>query len=236
MTNPHIEQLEASQPKHVAFIMDGNRRWAKERDLSASDGHKAGSKTAEKIVEWCVKASIPHITLWALSTENWKKRSKVELSTIFALLSSLPKQMGYLRKHGVSIDIIGNKEAMPAAMRSIVETVESSLYLPDAPYKVHIALNYGGRDELLNAFHGLAKVGNLTPTAEEVSTYLYTKSIPDVDLIIRSGGEKRLSGFMLWQSEYAELAFLEEFWPEMSEEILLGLLSDFAQKKRNFGA
>lgn len=236
MTNPSQGQSESHVPKHIAFIMDGNRRWASQRGLSASEGHKEGSKTAEKIVEWCISAAVPHITLWALSTENWKKRSSVELTTIFALLSSLPQQMGYLREHGVSIDILGNREAMPVAMRKVVKTVESTLFLPDAPYKVHIALNYGGRDELLQAFYALAAKGILTPTVEDVSSHLYTKSIPEVDLIVRSGGEKRLSGFMLWQSEYAELAFLDTFWPEMSEEIVLKLLADFAHRKRNFGA
>lgn len=222
--------------QHVAFIMDGNRRWAKQRGLSASEGHTEGSKRAETVVEWCVKHNIPHVTLWALSTENWKKRSETELTTIFKLLAGLPKQMAKLKEHGVSIDIIGNRDAMPLQMRAVVDTVERSLAVPDAKFKVHIALNYGGRDELCQAVRSMHRAGIDAPTADDVASHLYTAGIPDVDWIIRTGGEKRLSGFMLWQCEYAELSFVDTYWPALDHELLDGLLEDYAHRQRNFGA
>jgi len=216
--------------------MDGNRRWAKGRDLHASDGHKAGGKAAERVVEWVVKHKIPHTTLWALSTENWKKRPAAELKTIFAILSGLPSHLKKFQEHGVSVDIIGNRDVMPSQMRATVETVERALRIENAKYHVHIALNYGGRDELLCAMQALHADGIHAPTPLDVSSRLFTKGIPDVDYIIRTGGEKRLSGFMLWQSEYAELEFIDAYWPEMSEEILDKLLANYEQRKRNFGA
>lgn len=216
--------------------MDGNRRWAKSRGLSPSDGHKEGSKTAENVVEWCVKAGIPHVTLWALSTENWKKRSPTELSTIFQLLAHSPAQMQKLRKYNVSVDILGNRETMSAQLRGLTESVEKALYFPNARLQVHLALNYGGRDELLQAFRELGEKGISNPTSEDVSNHLYTRSIPDADLIIRTGGEQRLSGFMLWQSDYAELAFLDAMWPDLTEEMFTEVLHNFTQRKRNFGA
>ena len=233
---PTTENQDAPTPQHVAFIMDGNRRWAKKHDLQASDGHKEGSRTAELVVEWIVKAGIPHVTLWALSTENWKKRSDGELKTIFQLLAASPEQARKLREYGVSVDIIGNREAMPLTMRSIVETVEKTLFVPDAKFHVHLALNYGGRDELLQAIRALAAQGISEPSSEDISRHLYTKNIPDVELVIRTGGDRRLSGFMLWQSEYAELAFLDALWPELTENRFLEVLHNFQHRRQNFGA
>lgn len=223
-------------PQHVAFIMDGNRRWAKKNNLNSSEGHKEGSKVAERVVEFCLQKNIPHITLWALSTENWKKRSSTELTTIFALLKALPEQMRKLREHGVCVDVLGNKDAMPAQMRTVVDNVEKALFVPNAQFHVHIALNYGGRDELLQAMSALQKKGITKPTQEDVSEHLFTHKIPDVDLIVRTGGEQRLSGFMLWQSEYAELLFLDAYWPELDEEQLTKVFDNYAHRRRNFGA
>lgn len=230
------ENQDATMPRHVAFIMDGNRRWAKKHDLQTSDGHKEGSKTAEQVVEWIVKAGIPHATLWALSTENWRKRSDGELKTIFQLLAASPEQARKLREYSVNVDIVGNREAMPFTMRSIVETVERTLHVPNAKFHVHLALNYGGRDELLQAIRALAAQGISEPTAEDISNNLYTKNIPDVELVIRTGGDQRLSGFMLWQSEYAELAFLNVLWPELTEERFLEVLHNFQHRRLNLGA
>lgn len=236
MSLQHTSQDTSSGLSHIAFIMDGNRRWAKERGLGPSEGHKEGGKAAERVVEWVVEQKIPHTTLWALSTENWKKRSQAELSTIFSILGGLPAHLRKFQEHGVSVDILGNREVMPAAMRATVETVENALRVEGSPYQVHIALNYGGRDELLCAIRALIAEGITHPTVEDVSARLFTRSIPDVDLIVRTGGDQRLSGFMLWQSEYAELAFLEEYWPTIDKDKLDTLLESFAQRKRNFGA
>lgn len=216
--------------------MDGNRRWAKKHAMGPSEGHKQGSKTAESVVEWCVKAGIPHVTLWALSTENWKKRSTSELATIFQLLAASPAQMERLKKYHVSVSILGNKETMSPQLRALAESVEKTLYSSEATLQVHLALNYGGRDELLHAFKTLAKDGISDPTPQQVSAHLFTQNIPDPELIVRTGGDQRLSGFMLWQCEYAELAFLDVLWPELTEEIFTKVLHNFAARRQNFGA
>lgn len=225
-------------PKHVGFIMDGNRRWAKTRGLLPTEGHKEGALVAEKVIEWCVESGIEHVTLWALSTENLIHRSAVELSVLFGLLEEIPTRFKKMKEHHVEISFIGNRESLPEKYRKSIERMEKELKVPEPKYHVYIAINYGGREEILSAVHKAQKqMGSETLVSEQdFSSYLYTGGIPDVDVVVRTGGNRRLSGFMPWQSVYAELFFSDVFWPDFSEDEFNKLLSFFDETARNFGA
>ncbi len=224
-------------PKHIGFIMDGNRRWAKERSMPPTEGHREGALTSEKVIEWCVENNIEHVTLWALSTENLVQRSSLELTVLFSLLEEIPTRYGKMKEHNVQISFIGNRDSLPEKYKKTIERIEKELKVENPKHHVYIAINYGGREELLSAVHAIQKEQKAELiTEKEFSSYLYTGSIPDVDLIIRTGGNKRLSGFMPWQSVYSELYFTDVFWPDFSKEEFNKSLQYFSEVARNFGS
>ena len=228
-------------PKHIAIIMDGNRRWAKAKGKPAGFGHKEGAKVLEKIVRYANKMGIEHITVYAFSTENWK-RAKEEVSTLMALFQSyLDDYSKRADSENIKVKIIGNRKGLSAKMISSIEKCMERTK-NNTGIVFNIALNYGGREELLNVTHQIAedvKKGILQPeeiTEKDIEKYLYTKGQPDPDLLIRTSGEKRLSNFLPWQLSYSEFLFIDKNWPDFTEEDLNYAIEEYQKRTRKFGA
>lgn len=228
-------------PKHIAIIMDGNRRWAKEKNLPASFGHKQGAKTLEKIVRYANKIGIKNITVYAFSTENWK-RTEEEVSTLMNLFQSyLDDYSKRANSENIKVQIIGNRQGLSEKMKnSIQKCMERTKQNTGITF--NIALNYGGRDEIIYAVKNIAKkVENKEITIEDInediiSENLYTKNQPDPDLLIRTSGEMRLSNFLPWQLVYTEFLFIEKYWPDFEEKDLDDAIEVYQKRNRKFGA
>ena len=228
-------------PKHIAIIMDGNRRWAKSKGKPAGFGHKEGAKVLEKIVRYANKIGIEHITVYAFSTENWK-RAKEEVSTLMALFQSyLDDYSKRADSENIKVKIIGNRKGLSAKMISSIEKCMERTK-NNTGIVFNIARNYGGREDLLNVTHKIAedvKKGILQPekiTEKDIEKYLYTKGQPDPDLLIRTSGEKRLSNFLPWQLSYSEFLFIDKNWPDFTEEDLNYAIEEYQKRTRKFGA
>lgn len=224
-------------PKHVGIIMDGNRRWAKARGLGANEGHEAGAKNLEKIVDHAEKLGIKHLTVYTLSTENWRQRTQKEVRGIFDLLLRIirEKKEEY-QKREVRMFVLGNFQAFPKKVaRAIDEMLK--IVLKHERMKVNLALNYGGRDEIVRAIKNIVQEGVSPEKINEklVAEHLYTNGQPDPDLIIRTGGEIRLSNFLLWQTSYAELYFTDTLWPDFGPKQFDKAILEYQRRKRNFG-
>ena len=224
-------------PQHIGIIMDGNRRWALRQGLSVNDGHEAGVRALVKIVDRCLELGVKTLTVYTLSTENWRKRTKKEVKGIFDLLVRIVKEKKkeYAEK-GVKIAILGDFQAFP---RKVVQAVEEILRIvkKHERIKVNLALNYGGRDEILRAVKKIMK-DKVPPEKINEQTFgkfLYTNGEHDPDLIIRTGGEIRLSNFLLWQMSYAELYFTETLWPDFSPAKLDQAIAEYQKRQRRFG-
>lgn len=224
-------------PKHIGIIMDGNRRWAAKRGLPPMKGHEAGVKTLVKIVEHCLELKIETLTIYALSTENWRKRAKKEVEGIFDLLTKLveEKKEEYKEK-GVKMAVLGNFQAFP---RRVVGAIEEMLRIvkKHERLKVNVALNYGGRDEILRAVKKIIKEEIPPEKINEkmFGKFLWTNDAPDPDLIIRTGGEMRLSNFLLWQMSYSELYFTDTLWPAFTPAKLDKAIAEYQRRTRRFG-
>lgn len=230
-----------TSPQHVAIICDGNRRWAKAQGLAAVVGHQqAASKTFEPLVDGAIAAGISYLTFWVFSTENWN-RSKLEVGALMTIFrEQLDRFANSLDKGNVRFRTIGDLSKFPQDIQEkIASTVEQTKN--NKAITVVFALNYGGRDEITRAVTSLAAQvasGSLTAndiTQELISNTLDTSGIPDPDLIIRTGGEQRMSGFMPWQSVYAEYAFVDTYFPDFSRVLLEEVLAEFAARERRFG-
>ncbi|MBI2600354.1 di-trans,poly-cis-decaprenylcistransferase [Candidatus Daviesbacteria bacterium] len=224
-------------PKHIAIIMDGNRRWARQKDLPDIKGHEAGAETLEEIVEAAEKMGVKTITVYALSTENITERAKREVLGLFNLLrSSYHTKLKKMMQNGVSITVLGELEGLPGAIRKIVEEMKKT-YIKNEAIKLNIALNYGGKKELVEAIKGMVKKGiDVGKINEEiVDKHLYTNGQPDPELVIRTGGRIRLSNFLLWQTAYSELYFTKKLWPDFSGEDLKKAIRWYQTQQRNFG-
>lgn len=217
--------------QHIAIIMDGNRRWAKLHKLQALQGHEyVVEKVIEPLVDRCIELGIPYLTLWAFSTENWQ-RDKAEVEGMMRLFrKAFEKKVEDLHRKGVRLNIIGDIERFP---KDIADNAKkwANLSRENKKITVNFALNYGGREEILRAVNAAEK----PVTAEGLANHLYTTGIPDPDLVIRPGGQFRLSGFMPWQAVYAELYFTEVLMPDFGPKELDKALEDFAQRQRRFG-
>ena len=216
---------------HVAFIMDGNGRWGKKKNNNRNSGHFAGVQTVKKIVEASIKLKIPTVTFFVFSTENWK-RPKTEINFLFNLVNSYFKsERKNVIKNEIKINIIGELNKLPNKLKFVLkETVKKTK--KNKKILVNLALNYGSKKELINTFKKI-KVKKITENY--VKNNLYTKNIPDPDILIRTGGKKRLSNFMLWQLAYSELYFLDKLWPDFKPQDLNKILKHFYKTKRNFG-
>jgi len=222
-----------NQIQHVAIIMDGNGRWGLKHKNSRNLGHKAGLNTVEKILKETIKNKIKFLTLFAFSTENWKRPQK-EISYLFNLLEEfLLKKIEDLNKNQIKLKIIGNKKKISTKLKKILESSEK-ITKNNNRLQINLALNYGSKDELLNTFLILKKK-NIKITLENVSKNLYTDNIPDPDILIRTGNTKRLSNFMLWQLAYSELYFEKKLWPDFTVKDYNRIIKSFKKIKRNFG-
>lgn len=228
-------------PKHIAIIMDGNRRWAKNKGLPVSLGHKEGAKTLEKIVRYANKKGIKHITVYAFSTENWK-RTQEEVSTLMGLFQSyLDDYSKRADSENIKVKIIGSKTGLSEKMQNSIEKCMERTK-DNTGITFNIALNYGGRDEIINAVKNIAqKVKENEIKIEDInektiSDNLYTSNQPDPDLLIRTSGEIRLSNFLPWQLVYTEFLFIEKNWPDFNEKDLDEAIELYQKRNRKFGA
>ena len=218
--------------RHVAIIMDGNGRWGLKNKNSRNAGHKAGLKTVEKIIKETIKNNIKHLTLYAFSTENWK-RPKKEINYLFSLLESfLKNRIKDLHKQNIKLKIIGVKN-FSSKLNTLLNYSEKKTS-KNTKLQINLALNYGSKFELINAFKNLDKNKDKI-NEKNLSKYLQTNGIPDPDLLIRTGNTKRLSNFLLWQLAYSEIFFEKKLWPEFNEKDYNNIIKKFKKIKRNFG-
>ena len=233
--------MEENLPKHIAIIMDGNRRWAKKRMLPVKLGHREGAETLKKVVRYANKLGIEYVTVYAFSTENWKR----EQEEVDALMSLLETYLDDFAKEAdtenIVIRVIGRrKELSERLLQKIDQTIERTKNNTGTIFT--IALNYGGRDEIVTAIKNIAedvkdnKVDIDSITEELVSDYMYTKNMPDPDLMIRTSGELRTSNFLPWQLVYSEFLFLDKYWPDFSEKDIDEAVEVYRKRNRKFGA
>lgn len=227
-------------PTHVGIIMDGNRRWAKEKGMIPSLGHKAGADNLKKVAEACEKFGVKHLTVFAFSTENWK-RSKDEVKYLMDLFLSYAKSFRKrLDEKNYRVRMAGDKSALSQELQQEITYIEEATKNNDG-LTINLAINYGGRAEIINATKIIAeKFKNGEISIEDINEDLINRSMqtydsPDPDLIIRTGGEKRLSGFLIWQSAYSEFYFTKVYWPDFDDEELKKAITEYSNRKRNFG-
>ncbi|WP_298674911.1 polyprenyl diphosphate synthase [uncultured Lentibacter sp.] len=240
MTDVTSEQTAGAGPRHVAIIMDGNGRWAQSRGRPRLFGHHAGAKRVREIVEACPDLGVKYLTIFAFSTENWK-RTQVEVAGLMGLFRRyIAKEARALKDEGVRVRFIGDRVRLDDKLVALMDELE---LLTSDNERVHltIALNYGGRDEVSRATKRLAQdvaAGRLKPEdvdEETLPKYLDTCVLPDPDLVVRTSGEARISNFLLWQSAYAEYEFIDTLWPDFSSEIFAGLVHNYGRRERRFG-
>ena len=219
---------------HVAIIMDGNGRWGLKKKKSRNLGHRAGLNTVEKILKETIKNKIKFLTLFAFSTENWK-RPKKEIIFLFKLLENfLIKKTIELKKNKIKLKIIGNKKPFSKKLKKILNESEKTTR-NNKKLQINLAINYGSKDELIRAINKIKKL-KISTTEKNINKNLYTKNIPEPDLLIRTGNTKRLSNFLLWQLAYSEIYFEKKLWPDFNSKDYNNILNNFRNLKRNFGA
>ena len=223
-------------PSHIAIIMDGNGRWGLKKYKDRNKGHYYGLQNINKIIKDCIKINIKYITLYTFSTENWN-RPKKEIDYLFFLFKYFyKKNFNKLNKNNIKIKFIGNLKNIPKDLKVIIKKIQDKTKNNDA-ITVIFAFNYGAKSELVNAFKNIIKNKNKVNKINEdlINNNLYTKNIPDPDILIRTGGEKRLSNFLLWQLSYAELFFINKNWPDFNFFDLKKIINTFRVTKRKFG-
>lgn len=222
--------------QHLGIIIDGNRRWAKEKGLPSLEGHRQGYEKIKEVVRWCKNKRIKIVTLYAFSTENWN-RAPVEVNFLMILLNSgLKKEIKELDKEGVKLQIIGQKERLPSELQKTIKKAEE-ITKNNKEMVVNLAISYGGRAEIVKAVRKIVKEGIPPEEVDEskIGDYLYTGGLPDPELIIRTSGEQRLSNFLIWQAAYSELYFTKKYWPDFTEKDLDQALKNYAHRQRKFG-
>lgn len=231
------ETVEGVLPRHVAIIMDGNGRWARSRGLSRSDGHRAGLEATRNAVEYLGNRGIEALTLFAFSSENWS-RPQPEVDALLELfLTAIETELPELVRQGIRLRFIGDREAFPVDLQSRMMEAERGC-ARNQGMQLAIALGYGGRWDILQAAQRCCALQNPAGnefTVEAFSASLSTQGMPELDLLIRTGGERRLSNFLLWQAAYAELYFTDVFWPDVQDEDLAVAIHDFVSRQRRFG-
>ncbi len=219
---------------HIAIIMDGNGRWGLKKKNSRDYGHLKGLKTVETVIRAAVQKKIPFLTLYTFSTENWK-RPKNEINFLFDLIrNSLKKNLNRLIKQGIKVNIIGQKKKLPKDILKTVKDIEKKTKT-NKKITLNLALNYGSKEEIVNACNVLIKDKVKKINLKKFEQKLYTKNIPNPDILIRTGGLTRLSNFLLWQLAYTEIFFINKLWPDFKEKDLNNIINKFNKIKRNFG-
>ena len=226
---------ERNIPNHIAIIMDGNGRWAKKRSLPRTAGHAAGSKKFKEIARYCNKIGVKHLTVYAFSTENWR-RPQEEVDAIMNIFRDYLRDSANFKSENIKLEFIGDRSGMPEDIAKLMEQAEFDS--KDATgLKCYMAINYGGRDELVHAVKDI--IGEGIPaediTEETISSHIYTKHYPDPELIIRPSGEYRLSNFLIWQSAYSEFWFSNVLWPDFTTDDLDRAIDDYNKRNRRFG-
>ena len=215
---------------HVAFIMDGNGRWGLKKKRGRNYGHLKGVETVKKVVTCAIKFKIPIVTFYVFSSENWK-RPKTEISFLFKLIKQyFSQEIENVLSQGIKIKIFGNEKKLPPDLKKILKKI-IKLTKKNKKITVNLAINYGSKQEILGA---AKKTKNFN--LKNFKKNLYTQNMPDPDILIRTGGHRRLSNFMLWQLAYSELFFLDKLWPDFNQKDLKNILTSFRKRKRNFGA
>ncbi len=214
---------------HIAFIMDGNGRWGKRKKKSRNFGHFKGVETVKKVVKNCIKLKVPVLTFYVFSSENWK-RPKKEVSFLFKLIQNyFEKEIKNIQNQGIKIKILGELNKLPINIKS---TIKKTVFLTKNNKRivVNLAINYGSKNEIIRAIRKTKKLN-----IKNFERNLFTKNMPDPDILIRTGGHQRLSNFMLWQLAYAELYFLKKLWPDFNNSDLRKVIENYKESKRNFG-
>ncbi len=237
MTNNEINKIVTdTNLKHIAIIMDGNRRWAKEKNLPSAVGHKKGVEALKTTLRACNDYGIKYLTVYAFSTENWN-RKKEEVDFLMELVAvTLTNELAEMHKENVQIHFIGDltrfSDKLQKILKNAVETTKNNTGV-----NLQIALNYGARDEITNAVKNIVSknVSAEDITEDLISQYLYTAGIPDPDILVRTGGEQRISNYLLWQIAYSEIVILKEFWPDFNKEFLEKVIIEFGKRQRRYG-
>lgn len=225
-----------SEIKHIAIIMDGNRRWAKEHNLPSAAGHKKGVTSLRNVVRACDEFGVKYLTVYAFSTENWK-RSKEEVDFLMDLVAvTLKNELDDMDKEDVKISFIGDCSRLSDKLQKVTSNAQEKTK-NNTGVNLQIALNYGSRDEIVNAVKSIIDNNYKSDdiTADVISKHLYTKDIPDPDILIRTGGEKRISNYLLWQIAYSEVIVVDEYWPEFDRCLLLKCIEEFNRRQRRYG-
>ncbi|MGC9144390.1 polyprenyl diphosphate synthase [Hydrogenobaculum sp.] len=226
--------MDLNVPKHIAIIMDGNGRWAQEKGKSRFYGHYAGAEVVEPVTLKAKELGVSYITLFAFSTENWK-RPKEEIDVLFKLFKEyLIRKEESILKNGIKMKFIGRKDRIPEELLQYMEDIEQKTR-ENSSITLTLAVDYGGLDDITRAFSKLLKEKNEV-NQEDIKKALDTCFLPAVDLLIRTGNEKRISNFLLWDIAYAEIFFCEKYWPDFTPEDLCMIVEDFSKRKRRFGA
>ena len=236
-----LESIDKTNlPRHLAIIMDGNGRWAKQQGFLRAFGHENGTKSVKETIKTCAKLGIEHLTLYAFSTENWN-RPKLEVQALMKILvNSLRKELVTLQENNIRLNAIGNLEKLPkSAQKELMDVIEKTKN--NTRLTLTLALSYGSREELVNAVRIISdKVKNNIISLDAIddsiiNEHLYTQNLPDVDLLIRTSGEHRISNFLLWQIAYAELYFTDVLWPDFKEQDLYEAIISYQKRERRFG-
>lgn len=223
--------------RHLACIMDGNRRWARDRGLPAVEGHRAGYETMKKVGEWCLEREIETLTVFAFSTENWK-RSETEVGFLMSLLEfALDKELDYFVSRKIRLRILGRREGFSKKILELIDRAQDATKDFDR-MTFAICLNYGGRTEIVDAVKAIVSEGIPVDAIDEqtIAKRLYWPNMPDPDLVIRTSGEQRLSGFLTWETVYSELYWIEKFWPALEEADIDAALEEYKKRQRRYGA
>jgi undecaprenyl diphosphate synthase len=228
-----MSEKETKPVSCVGIIMDGNRRWAKERGFPSLEGHRKGYGKLKDVLEWCKEENIQHLVVYAFSTENWG-RSEEEVSYLMDLFREMSKELKKTNEGDTAVHFVGDLSRFPKDLQEKIEELHKSSK-SDATYHLWIAASYGGRPELISAVNTLAQKGPGPYTEKDVTEALWTHPMPDPDLIIRTGGDHRISNFLLWQGAYAELFFIDTYWPAFSREDFEGVLNEYHERERRYG-
>ena len=223
-------------PRHIAIIMDGNGRWAKKRGLPRKAGHAVGAETFRRIATYCKNLGMEHLTVYAFSTENWK-RSAEEIGAIMGLLEKyLHESIEKMEKDRIRLKILGDTSALSPTIRGLIDKTDAIAKRLPGCFQANVCLNYGGRDEIVRAVNRFVSEHPGEPVTEEsLAQHLDTAGIPDPDLIIRTGGEYRISNFLMWESAYSELYFTDVLWPDFSEKDIDEAVAEYRHRDRRFG-
>ncbi|MBE7709058.1 MAG: isoprenyl transferase [Cyanobacteria bacterium SIG32] len=228
--------VETTNLEHIAIIMDGNRRWAKDKNLPSAMGHKKGVDSLKNVLKACHKFGVKYLTVYAFSTENWNRKPE-EVEFLMDLLAhTIKNELDELHENGVVINFIGDLTKLNSKLQEILNNAVEHTK-DNKGVKLQIAFNYGSRDEIVNAVKKIVSQGVQADdiTEDLISKQLYTQNIPDPDLLIRTGGEMRISNYLLWQIAYSEIFVTKEYWPDFDEKSLAGAIEEFGNRQRRYG-